>query len=71
MNKINEHEVDQSFKDYMVNAVGELGDITALGRLESYRDELLRREPEQKILHFQWEQSVKEVNDAIDKIKNR
>ena len=39
--------------------------------LEDYRDELLKRDPEEKMLRFQWEQSVKTVEDAIEKIQNK
>ena len=68
---INAEEVNQDFKNELVSAVGELGDAQALNQLYKYRDELSEREPEEKIVHFQWQQSLEAVDNAIKKIETR
>ena len=55
----------------MTYAIGELGDKSALSALNLYKNNLLSGEPANNIVKYKRDESIKIVNEAIEKIESR
>jgi len=60
---------DQLYKNLVVAALGEIGDSRALEDLIKYVDELREYKPAEKMFIYQWEESIKIAQEAIEKIQ--
>ena len=69
--RLEEPEISRIAKDAIVVSLGELGHEDTLALLTKYREQLVKKKPQENIVIFEWENSLQKVDQATEKITQR